>query len=161
MVNVSLAVPLKDWAAFTKTSDPSLVIDHVGGMRDLERRELRHVSEAFAEDPLRVLRVARFAARFDFRIASETFAMMRRIVKDGELNNLTSERVWKEMSRAMMEDAPHRFFGVLFKLNALPVVVGDAELVFSSLDSILEPLAREGASDIQRCRLQERDRSSS
>ncbi|MFP5306355.1 MAG: multifunctional CCA tRNA nucleotidyl transferase/2'3'-cyclic phosphodiesterase/2'nucleotidase/phosphatase, partial [Gammaproteobacteria bacterium] len=81
------------------------IVDPYGGRRDLEARVLRHVSEAFVEDPLRVLRVARFHARFaplGFTVADETLALMRSIVDSGEIDHLVPERVWKEMSRALM-----------------------------------------------------------
>ncbi|NDM57650.1 multifunctional CCA tRNA nucleotidyl transferase/2'3'-cyclic phosphodiesterase/2'nucleotidase/phosphatase, partial [Klebsiella pneumoniae] len=85
------------------------VIDPYGGQADLEARLLRHVSPAFAEDPLRVLRVARFAARYaglGFRVAAETLALMRQLAESGELQALTPERSWKEISRALMEPNP-------------------------------------------------------
>lgn len=146
----ALAVLLEDWEAFVKGAAPIFVIDYVDGVQDLKNRELRHVSEAFREDPLRVLRVARFAARFDFKIVDETIALMREIVRSGELNDLTSERVWKEMSRAMMEEFPHQFFTVLFKVNALQAVVSYADLAFCDLRNRLTKLVSENASEVQR-----------
>ncbi|NOP35861.1 multifunctional CCA tRNA nucleotidyl transferase/2'3'-cyclic phosphodiesterase/2'nucleotidase/phosphatase, partial [Klebsiella pneumoniae] len=89
---------------------------------DLENRILRHVSPAFAEDPLRVLRVARFAARYaplGFRVAEETLALMRQISASGELQALTAERSWKEIERALMEAQPRMFFQVLRACDAL------------------------------------------
>src|ERR1700674_5336800 len=89
------------------------LIDPHGGEADLRAGVLRHVSPAFVEDPLRVLRVARFAARFGFAVAPQTEAMMRTIVAGGELATLTAERVRPELARALMESHPSRFFVVL------------------------------------------------
>ena len=92
------------------------LIDPYGGQADLSARQLRHVSPAFAEDPLRVLRVARFAARYadlGFRVAPDTLALMRQLAESGELQALTPERSWKEISRALMEHRPDVFVQVL------------------------------------------------
>src|SRR5213079_1421196 len=86
--------------AMARAEDGTLV-DPYGGERDLRAGILRHVSDAFAEDPVRVLRVARFAARFDFRIADATLDLMRAIVASGELETLASERVWTELARGL------------------------------------------------------------
>ena len=97
-----------------------LLIDPYGGQRDLAQRVLRHVSEAFVEDPVRILRLARFAARFaDFRVAVETMALMRRMVDNGEVDHLVPERVWQELSRGLMEQRPSRMFEVLRECGAL------------------------------------------
>lgn len=96
--------------------------DPYGGQADLDARTLRHVSEAFAEDPLRVLRVARFAARFHhlgFRVAAETQALMQHIAASGELSTLTPERVWKETEKALASESPQVFFEVLQSCGAL------------------------------------------
>jgi tRNA nucleotidyltransferase (CCA-adding enzyme) len=101
------------------------LIDPYGGQRDLELRALRHVSEAFVEDPVRILRVARFAARFaplGFRVAPETLALMRRMVESGEADALVAERVWAETVRALAEPAPQVYFEVLRDCGALAVV---------------------------------------
>ena len=93
--------------------DAGRLVDPYGGERDLAEKVLRHVSPAFREDPVRILRVARFAARFDgqgFRIAPETMALMREMVAQGEAAALVPERVWQETVRALGEDAPQRFF---------------------------------------------------
>src|SRR4030095_664582 len=82
------------------------LIDPFGGERDLRAGILRHVSPAFVEDPLRVLRVARFAARFGFKVARETRALMREIVASGELETIAPERVWQELARGLMEPHP-------------------------------------------------------
>ena len=96
--------------------DQQNLTDPYHGQRDLEARVLRHVSPAFAEDPLRVLRVARFAARYaslGFTVAPETLELMRQLSESGELQALTAERSWKEISRALMEDQPQVFIQVL------------------------------------------------
>ena len=98
------------------------IVDPYGGQRDLQRRQLRHVSPAFSEDPLRVLRVARFAARYaelGFRIADETLELMKALADSGELEALTPERSWKEISRALMEKRPDVFIATLRDCEAL------------------------------------------
>jgi tRNA nucleotidyltransferase (CCA-adding enzyme) len=107
--------------AMAEAADGTLV-DPYGGRRDLEARVLRHVSPAFAEDPLRLLRVARFAARYaplGFVIADETLDLMRAIVAAGEVDHLTAERVWAETERALAEPAPQRFLQALRASGAL------------------------------------------
>ncbi|HEY2338421.1 MAG TPA: multifunctional CCA tRNA nucleotidyl transferase/2'3'-cyclic phosphodiesterase/2'nucleotidase/phosphatase [Burkholderiales bacterium] len=98
--------------AMAKAEDGSL-IDPFHGRRDLEQRTLRHVSEAFPEDPVRILRVARFAARFGFEVAKATMELMRKMVDSGETEYLVAERVWQEFSKGLMEDHPERMFDVL------------------------------------------------
>lgn len=115
--------------------DPSTgeLIDPFNGQRDLEERWLRHVSPAFVEDPVRVLRVARFAARFaplGFRIAPETLALMQRIAARGELDALVPERVWQETQRALELPAPRRFFEVLREAHALAVIFPEIDALF-------------------------------
>ena len=96
------------------------LIDPHGGQQDLEAKVLRHVSPAFCEDPVRILRVARFAARFeDFHVAAETEALMRQMVEAGEVDALVPERVWQELSRGLMERRPARMFEVLRACGAL------------------------------------------
>jgi tRNA nucleotidyltransferase (CCA-adding enzyme) len=98
------------------------LVDPYGGRADLEARILRHVSDAFVEDPLRVLRVARFAARFadlGFAVADETRALMNRIARSGELSTLSPERVWRELEKALASDRPGAFFRVLADADAL------------------------------------------
>jgi len=107
--------------AMAETLDGRL-IDPFGGAADLERKLLRHVSPAFAEDPVRILRVARFAARFaprGFRVADETIELMRSMVAAGEVDHLVPERVWTELERALGEDTPSPFFEVLRVCDAL------------------------------------------
>ena len=96
------------------------VIDPHGGQADLAARVLRHVSPAFGEDPVRILRLARFAARFpDFSVAPDTLALMRQMVDEGEVDHLVPERVWQELARGMMEARPSRLFEVLRDCGAL------------------------------------------
>ncbi len=96
------------------------IIDPWGGQADLQARILRHVSEAFAEDPVRILRLARFAARWpDFTVADETLALCRHMVDEGEVDALVAERVWQELSRGLMERRPSRLFDVLRACGAL------------------------------------------
>ncbi len=96
------------------------LVDPFGGRRDLQRRVLRHVTVAFREDPVRILRLARFAARFaDFGVAPETLALMREMVEAGEVDALVAERVWQELARGLMEDKPSRMFEVLRECGAL------------------------------------------
>ena len=105
--------------AIAQGADGALT-DPYGGQRDIAARVLRHVTEAFAEDPVRILRVARFAARFpDFSIAPETLALMQRMVMDGEVDALVPERVWQELARGLMAQQPSRMFEVLRACGAL------------------------------------------
>ena len=98
--------------AIAKADDGSL-IDPFHGRKDLKDGVLRHVSDAFAEDPVRILRVARFAARFGFEVHPETMALMRRMVEEGEADYLVAERVWQEFSKGLVEAHPQRMFQVL------------------------------------------------
>ncbi|MDT8409295.1 MAG: multifunctional CCA addition/repair protein [Wenzhouxiangellaceae bacterium] len=96
------------------------LIDPFDGRRDLQARVLRHVSPAFSEDPVRLIRLARFATRFaDFAIAPDTLALCRELVETGEVDHLVPERLWQEMARALMHDKPSRFFEVLRETGAL------------------------------------------
>lgn len=105
--------------AMARTTDGRLV-DPFGGQDDLRAKRLRHVSPAFAEDPVRILRLARFAARFgDFEVAPETVVLMRAMVAAGEVDALVPERVWQELSRGLMEPHPQRMFEVLRDCGAL------------------------------------------
>jgi len=109
------------------------IIDPYGGRRDLEARLLRHVSEAFVEDPVRILRVARFAARYaplGFAVAEETLALMRRMVDAGEANALVAERVWTETEKALGEERPDVFISVLRACGALRVVYPEIDALF-------------------------------
>lgn len=107
--------------------------DPYHGQDDLKNRLLRHVSPAFAEDPLRVLRVARFAARYadlGFTVAAPTLELMRQLSASGELQALTAERTWKEISRALMEDQPQVFIQVLRDCGALQVLMPEVDALF-------------------------------
>jgi tRNA nucleotidyltransferase (CCA-adding enzyme) len=109
------------------------IIDPHGGQRDIEARLLRHVSEAFVEDPVRILRVARFAARYaslGFSVAAETLALMRRMVESGEANALVAERVWAETEKALGEPRPDVFVSVLRDCGALKVVYPELDALF-------------------------------
>ena len=108
--------------AMAEDKDGNL-IDPYCGRDDIKSKKLRHVSDAFKEDPVRILRVARFAARMpDFIVANETMLFMQEMVKDGMVEELVPERVWKELNRAMKSEAPHRFFEVLKDTGALEVL---------------------------------------
>jgi len=139
----AMCVRYDDWREFKITKDPELVIDYFQGKEDLEAGVLRHVSDAFAEDPVRVLRVARFAARYNFEVADETMELMQRLVKEGELSFLTKERIYLELEKAMMEDNLIVFFQVLDNANAGQVVVPE---LFS--DDVLPILVNES---LDRC----------
>jgi tRNA nucleotidyltransferase (CCA-adding enzyme) len=118
--------------AMARAADGRL-IDPFGGRADLERRLLRHVSPAFVEDPLRVLRVARFAARFaplGFRVHPETLALMSRVSTSGELEHLAAERTWSEITAGLGAPAPRRFIEVLRDCGALQVLLPEVEALF-------------------------------
>ncbi len=113
--------------------DAGSIIDPYGGQADLAARLLRHVSEAFAEDPVRILRVARFAARYaplGFRVADETMALMQKMVADGEADALVAERVWAETEKALGEPSPDVFISVLRACGALKVVYPEVDALF-------------------------------
>jgi tRNA nucleotidyltransferase (CCA-adding enzyme) len=114
-------------------SESGELIDPYGGVKDLKAGILRHVSEAFVEDPVRVLRVARFAARFGergFTIAPETMSLMRTMVASGELNALVPERVWQESERALGEARPELFFETLRECGALEVIFPEVAALY-------------------------------
>ena len=116
--------------AIAEAADGTLV-DPFGGQADLAARVLRHVGPAFAEDPVRVLRVARFAARFsDFHVAEETLALMRLMADNGEVDHLVPERVWQELSRGLMEARPSRMIEVLRDCGALAKVLPEIDRLF-------------------------------
>lgn len=108
-------------------------IDPYGGRKDIEQKILRHTSDAFVEDPLRVLRVARFAARFaglGFTVAAETMELMSSIVASGELEALTAERVWKELELALSSESPDQFVRVMRDCGALKVILPEVDALF-------------------------------
>ena len=112
--------PLLEWQG--KTVDP------YGGQRDLQAKVLRHVTHAFAEDPVRILRLARFAARFaDFSVADETMALMHQMVQGGEVDHLVPERVWQELARGLMTSKPSRMFEVLRACGALKLLLPELD----------------------------------
>jgi len=113
------------------------VIDPFGGQEDIKNKVLRHTSEAFEEDPVRVLRLARFRARMgpEWTIAPETVELISKMAKKGVLNELTAERVWKEMSRALMEKHPRLFFDTLLETDALHVIFPEIYRLKTALES--------------------------
>jgi len=114
-------------------NDNGELFDPHNGQRDINNRLLRHISPAFSEDPLRVLRVARFAARFahlDFTICPSTMTLMKELTLSGELDNLTSERVWQEVSNALTTQSPHVFFEVLRECGALKVLFPELDALY-------------------------------
>jgi tRNA nucleotidyltransferase (CCA-adding enzyme) len=117
------------------------LIDPFGGARDLKDGVLRHVSEAFVEDPVRVLRLARFAARYGFRVADETLALVRRMVAAGELGHLVAERVWQEFARGLAEPHPARMFETLEACGALATLFPELRIDRAAL----ERAAKQGA----------------
>ena len=121
------------------------LVDPYHGVADLEARTLRHVSPAFAEDPLRVLRVARFAARFGFDVAAGTEALMRQIVVSGELAELSPERVWREFALGLMAPMPSRMLAVLRRCGALVAVAPEIDAMFTEKEAGAETGAGAGA----------------
>lgn len=125
---------------------PETLADPFHGQRDLREKVLRHVTDAFREDPVRILRVARFAARFDdFGVAPETMALMREMVAAGEVDALVPERVWQELSRGLMETRPSRMFEVLRECGALAVLLPEIEADARTMQAI-DIAARQKAS---------------
>jgi len=110
--------------------DQGQLIDPFNGKADLQAGILRHISSAFVEDPVRILRIARFAARFDFKIATETQHLMQEMVENGEVDALVSERVWQETVRALSEPQPQRFFEVLRHCGALKRIFPELDRLF-------------------------------
>ena len=119
--------------AMARGEDGGLIDPH-GGAADLAAGILRHVSPAFAEDPVRILRVARFAARFGFAVAPDTLALMQAMVELGEADALVPERVWQELARGLMEKSPTRMLAVLRECGALARVVPELDATFSEPD---------------------------
>ncbi len=131
-INSIAACALIDWSTeqFGTEVDlnPANLIDPYGGQRDITGKVLRHVTDAFREDPVRILRVARFAARFtDFNVAPETMQLMQDMVTDGEADALVAERVWQELSRGLMEAKPSRMFEVLRECGALQKLLPEVD----------------------------------
>jgi tRNA nucleotidyltransferase (CCA-adding enzyme) len=112
-------------------AEDGTIVDPFGGQQDLQDRVFRHVSDAFAEDPVRILRLARFAARFpEFRVADATNALMRGMVEEGEVDALVPERVWQELSRGLMEQKPSRMFDVLRDCGALARILPELDVLW-------------------------------
>ena len=117
----------RDFTINAMACDPNgVLIDPHGGQADLKARVLRHVGTAFAEDPVRILRGARFAARFGFSIAPDTLALMRSMADSGEVDALVPERVWQELAKGLMEAAPARMFEVLSQSGAFSAIFPEA-----------------------------------
>ena len=109
-------------------SESGELVDPFNGIADIRSKTLRHVSDAFVEDPVRILRIARFSARFtDFHIASETLALMRNMVEAGEVDALVAERVWQELAKGLMEAQPSRMFEVLRACGALQRIMPELD----------------------------------
>lgn len=125
-------------------SAKGVLIDPYGGQRDLADKRLRHVSEAFAEDPVRLLRTARFAARLgDFEVAPDTLRLMRRLVDEGEVDALVPERVWQELAKGLMEPWPRRLFEVLRACGALARLLPEVDALWG----VPQPLAHHPEGD--------------
>ena len=112
-------------------AEDGTIVDPYGGLRDLKNRVFRHVSPAFAEDPVRILRLARFAARFpEFTVADTTLALMRQMVEAGEVDALVPERVWQELARGLMEQKPSRMLAVLRDCGALAHILPELDALW-------------------------------
>jgi tRNA nucleotidyltransferase (CCA-adding enzyme) len=126
------------------------IIDPFNGQRDVESKTLRHVSDAFNEDPVRVLRIARFAARYahmGFTIAPETSSLIIEMVRNGDLRYLVAERIWKEMSRALSEKSPHVFIQTLHTLGALEDTLPELYRLFNGTKASTHPLKKTRCED--------------
>ena len=137
-----------DWATAPFDADLEALIDPFCGERDIQTKVLRHVTDAFREDPVRILRVARFAARFpDFSVAPETMQLMKDMVTHGEADALVAERVWQELSRGLMQTKPSRMFDVLHECGALQKLLpeikwgSDSHLILDFSAALNAPLA--------------------
>ncbi len=127
-INSIAAFARIDWTTDPFNADLEALIDPFGGQHDIATKVLRHVTDAFREDPVRILRVARFAARFaDFSIAPETMQLMKDMVAHGEVDALVAERVWQELSRGLMQDRPSRMFEVLRECGALKQLLPEVD----------------------------------
>lgn len=138
--------------AMAKQDDGTL-IDPYGGKKDLENKLLRHVSAAFSEDPVRILRVARFAARFaalGFRVADETMALMRAMVASGEVDYLVPERVWQEVARGLMAATPSAMFAVLRESGALARIMRELEGIKNSTMQAIDFAAQQNLNLVTR-----------
>jgi tRNA nucleotidyltransferase (CCA-adding enzyme) len=130
-INSIAATARHHWATAVFDPDFEALIDPWGGQRDLRAKVLRHVTEAFREDPVRILRLARFAARFaDFSVAPETMALMQDMVASGEVDALVPERVWQELARGLMENKPSRMLQVLRDCGALQKLLPEVDTLW-------------------------------
>ena len=116
--------------AIAEDIDNKQLLDPFGGVKDIQQRLLRHVSPAFIEDPLRVLRVARFTAQLDFSVAPETMSLMQKLSASGELRQLRPERVWIETEKALATDMPHRYIETLRECGALAEIFPEIDALF-------------------------------
>jgi tRNA nucleotidyltransferase (CCA-adding enzyme) len=124
-------------------AEDGTIVDPYGGQQDLRDRVFRHVSDAFAEDPVRILRLARFAARFpSFHVAESTNALMRAMVDEGEVDALVPERVWQELSRGLMEQKPSRMFDVLRDCGALARILPELDATAELMQAVDDAAAR-------------------
>lgn len=112
------------------------LIDPFGGQNDLKNRVIRHISDAFTEDPLRVLRVARFSAKLNFKVADETLLLMKKIVSSGELKSLSAERIWLEINKTMMTYHSSKFFKILHSCNALEQILPEFVPLVKDIDNL-------------------------
>lgn len=119
----SMAVALDNWEEFKLTKNKELVIDPHGGLDCIERRVIKHTSEFFVEDPVRILRIARFQAKYGFSIVRSTMDLMMSMVKKGDVDHLVPERIWAEMHKAIMLTNAMRFFWTLHRCGALKIIV--------------------------------------
>lgn len=132
------AMAIEVTSLFDDTPLTGEVIDYYGGLADIESKTLRHISPAFSEDPLRVLRVARFYSRYfadGFTIADETLALMRELVASGELEHLSAERIWQESYRAMMQLSPQIYWQQLYEIGALQTYFAPLNLAWDNIHS--------------------------
>lgn len=123
--------------------EAGLLHDPFGGAKDIQQKILRHVSDAFSEDPLRIIRVARFAAKFHylgFTIADETLSLMRKMTKDGELNTLSGERIYHEIRKAFLTPNPEIFFQILYKIDVFNSICQPLHNLFINQDQVFLPL---------------------
>ena len=151
--NVSLIDDLKrrdlTINAMARTKD-GILIDPYNGKRDLKEKIFHHISEAFPEDPVRLLRVARLSTKFpDFTLHPDTLQLMREMSQRGEVNNLVPERVWKELSRALNNPYPIRFFEVLAECNALPVLFPEIKIDGLGIAALKHPVNERPASRLR------------
>lgn len=132
------AMAIEVTSLFDDTPLTGEVIDYYGGLADIESKTLRHISPAFSEDPLRVLRVARFYSRYfadGFSIADETLALMQELVASGELEHLSAERIWQESYRAMMQLSPQIYWQQLYEIGALQTYFAPLNLAWDNIHS--------------------------